>query len=185
MNRYARLLTACVICILAPQAVLAADAAPEAAAPAKVEAKLIGLDGADMGMVMLQDTPSGVLVTTHAMGLTEGEHGFHFHEKGICDPVTKFASAGGHFAAGGAMHGLMMMGGPHGGDMPNQHVGADGMLMGQVFNTGVTLTPGAKSLDDADGAALVIHGAADDYISQPAGNAGPRIACAVIYPPKP
>jgi len=68
--------------------------------------------------------------------------------------------------------------------MPNQHVGADGMLMAQVLNTGVTLAAGDKSLADADGSALVIHAAADDYSSQPAGNAGARIACAVIYPPK-
>jgi Cu-Zn family superoxide dismutase len=78
----------------------------------------------------------------------------------------------------------MVMGGPHGGDMPNQHVGADGVLKAQVLNTGVTLGKGVNSLLDADGTALVIHGNADDYTSQPAGNAGPRIACAVIAAPK-
>jgi superoxide dismutase, Cu-Zn family len=76
------------------------------------------------------------------------------------------------------------MGGPHGGDMPNQHVGADGVLKAQVLNTGVTLGAGAKSLGDADGTALVIHADPDDYTSQPAGNAGGRIACAVISAPK-
>jgi Cu-Zn family superoxide dismutase len=77
----------------------------------------------------------------------------------------------------------MVMGGPHGGDMPNQHVGADGMLDVQVLNTGVTLAKGPKSLLDADGSALVIHAKPDDYKTQPSGDAGDRIACAVIKAP--
>ena len=149
-----------------------------------MQAKVIGLDGHVLGTVNLQDTPTGVLVSTDIKGLPAGEHGFHFHEKGLCDPAQKFATAGGHFAAGGRQHGLMVMGGPHGGDMPNQYVGPDGVLKAQVLDTGVTLSPGSKSLLDADGSALVIHAAPDDYTSQPAGNAGARIACAVISPGK-
>lgn len=155
----------------------------EAGAPV-VHADVVGLDGASLGMVMLQDTPTGVLVTADLKGLPEGDHGFHFHEKGACEPTGKFAAAGGHFAAGADMHGLMVKGGPHGGDMPNQHVGADGMLKAQILNTGVTLAAGPKSLEDADGSALVIHADADDYKSQPSGAAGGRIACAVISAPK-
>jgi Cu-Zn family superoxide dismutase len=78
----------------------------------------------------------------------------------------------------------MVPAGPHGGDMPNAVVGTDGMLKGQVLNTGVTLKPGAKSLMDADGSALVIHAKPDDYKSQPSGDAGDRIVCAVIAAPK-
>ena len=141
---------------------------------------LVGLDGTVLGKVTLRETPAGVLVSADAHGLPPGEHGFHFHEKGMCAAADKFVSAGGHFAAGGAQHGLMSAGGHHGGDMPNQYAGADGMLRAQVLNTGVTLSPGAHSLLDADGSALVIHAGADDYASQPAGNAGGRIACAVI-----
>jgi Cu/Zn superoxide dismutase len=147
-----------------------------------VHANVIGLDGKSHGHIMLQQVPTGVLITTDVKGMPAGEHGFHFHEKGTCDPAQKFTTAGGHFAAGGSEHGLMVMGGPHGGDMPNQHVGPDGALVSQILNTGVTLTPGAKSLFDADGSALVIHAGADDYKSQPAGDAGGRIACAVISP---
>lgn len=145
-----------------------------------VHATVIGLDGAALGMITLRDTPSGVLLSTDLKGLPEGDHGFHFHQKGICSPAEKFTTSGGHFAPEGHKHGLMMQGGPHGGDMPNQHVGADGKLVTQVFNTGVTLAPGPKSLLDADGSALVIHAGSDDYMSQPAGDAGGRIACAVI-----
>lgn len=169
----------------AAQAVLAGDHAHhDVAGASATHADVIGLDGKPLGMVMLQDTPTGVLVTTDLKGLPGGDHGFHFHEKGLCDFSGKFASAGGHFAAGSARHGLMVEGGPHGGDMPNQRVGADGVLKSQVFNTGVTLAAGPRSLNDADGSALVIHAAADDYKSQPSGAAGDRIACAVISVPK-
>ena len=145
-----------------------------------VTASVVGAEGNTLGMVTLEDTPAGLLVSTDISGLPEGDHGFHFHEKGVCDPGQKFTTAGGHFAPGQEKHGLMVMGGPHGGDMPNQHVGADGMLKAQVLNTRVTLSPGATSLFDADGSALVIHAGADDYKSQPSGDAGGRIACAVI-----
>jgi Cu-Zn family superoxide dismutase len=177
MIRTARIAAACVLALSASAAM--ADDAP-ASAGKTVHATVIGLDGNAMGMITLQEVPSGVLLTTDLKGLPEGEHGFHFHEKGVCDPAAKFTTSGGHFAAGGHEHGLMVMDGPHGGDMPNQYVGADGILKTQVLNTGVTLSPGPKSLLDADGSALVIHAGSDDYTSQPAGNAGGRIACAVI-----
>jgi Cu-Zn family superoxide dismutase len=157
--------------------------AQKTAAP-EVRANMIGVDGAPLGIVTLRETPSGVLVTTDLKGLPEGDRGFHFHEKGVCNPADKFASAGGHFAAGSDKHGLMVEGGPHGGDMPNQHVGADGVLKTQILNTGVTLGKGSKTLKDADGSALVIHSGADDYVSQPSGDAGSRIACAVISAPQ-
>ncbi|QDK32077.1 superoxide dismutase family protein [Sphingomonas sp. IC081] len=162
-------------------------AAPGFAADAPLpvlRAEVVGADGTPLGTVSVQQTPAGVLVTTDLKGLPEGDHGFHFHEKGLCDAAGKFASAGGHFTAGDPVHGLMSMGGPHGGDMPNQHVGPDGVLKVQVLNTGVTIAPGSKSIVDADGTALVIHANADDYTSQPAGNAGGRIACAVLSAPK-
>ncbi|KPH60404.1 superoxide dismutase family protein [Novosphingobium aerophilum] len=183
MIRTLKILAACGAAVVAGQA-LAQDTAPAAASGPMVHADVIGLDGKSLGMVMLQDTPAGVLVTTDLKGLPAGDHGFHFHEKGLCDPAQKFTTAGGHFTGGEHKHGLMVMGGPHGGDMPNQHVGTDGLLKAQVLNTGVTLAAGAKSLADADGSALVIHADPDDYTSQPAGNAGGRIACAVISAPK-
>ena len=149
-----------------------------------VHADAIDVTGKKVGMVMVQDTPHGVLVTTDIKGVPAGEHGFHFHEKGMCEAAQKFTTAGGHFTAGKGQHGLMVPAGPHGGDMPNAVVGTDGMLKGQVLNTGVTLKPGAKSLMDADGSALVIHAKPDDYKSQPSGDAGDRIVCAVIAAPK-
>jgi len=194
MNRNFRILTACGASLLGIGALAGqvqaqgttASAAPASAAveAPSIVAKVVGLDGKALGTAKLQDTPAGVLVTTDLKGIPAGDHGFHFHEKGICEPAQKFTTAGGHFTGGDHKHGLMVMGGPHGGDMPNQHVGADGVLKAQVLNTGVTLGAGIKSLADADGTALVIHADPDDYTSQPAGNAGGRIACAVISAPK-
>lgn len=145
---------------------------------------VLGADGSSRGMVMLQDTPNGVLITTDLNGLPPGEHGFHFHEKGLCEPQQKFTTAGAHFVAGGDKHGLMVTKSPHGGDMPNQTVGADGRLKTQVLNTAVTLGAGPRSLADADGSSLMIHAKPDDYKSQPSGDAGDRIACAVVAAPK-
>jgi Cu-Zn family superoxide dismutase len=68
--------------------------------------------------------------------------------------------------------------GPHAGDMPNLYVPADGKLEIEVLNPKATLT----ALRDADGSTLVIHASADDYKTDPAGNAGDRIACGVITP---
>jgi Cu-Zn family superoxide dismutase len=163
---------------------LAAPAGGAKSAPAMVHADMIGADGKSMGVVMLQDTPNGVLVTTDLTGVPAGEHGFHFHEKGVCDAKQKFTTAGAHFAPGGTQHGLMAMGGPHAGDMPNEHVGADGTLDAEVLNTGVTLGAGPKSLNDVDGSALVIHAKPDDYKTQPSGDAGDRIGCAVVAAPR-
>jgi Cu-Zn family superoxide dismutase len=64
--------------------------------------------------------------------------------------------------------------------MPNLHVPESGTLQIEVLNSTVALTE--TSLLDDDGSAIVIHAAADDYKSDPAGNAGDRIACGVITP---
>lgn len=159
--------------------------APAATTTAQMtHADVLDLQGKKIGMVMLKDTPNGVLVSADVAGLPAGQHGFHFHEKGACDPAQKFTTAGGHFTGGKAQHGLLLAGGNHAGDMPNAYVSADGTLKSELLNTGVTLASGPHSLFDADGSALVIHAKADDYTSQPAGDAGDRIACAVVAAPQ-
>lgn len=167
-----------------PQPAAQAPAKTPMAAGQMIHADLIDASGKSIGMVMLQDTPGGVLVTTEAKGLPAGEHGFHFHEKGMCDAAKKFTTAGSHFTAGKPQHGFMAAGGHHGGDMPNAFAGADGMLKTEAINDGVTVASGPKSLFDADGTALVIHAKADDYKTQPSGDSGDRIACAVVAAPK-
>lgn len=158
-----------------------------AAVPASAEVEsvahgtFIGTDGQQLGTVNLTETPSGVLISTDVRDLPEGTHAFHIHETGECDPETGFKSAGGHYAPRGNEHGFFSEDGPHAGDMPNQTVEANGIMQTDVLNTRVTLERGAEgTLFDDDGSAFVIHAGADDYVSQPAGAAGSRIACAVV-----
>jgi superoxide dismutase, Cu-Zn family len=152
---------------------------------ADVSAPIMDASGKEIGMVKLQQTPAGVLVTAHAMGISKGEHGFHFHQKGMCEASENFTTAGGHFNPGEDMHGLMVEGGPHGGDMPNQYADDSGMMMAEVLNTGISLEKDVpNSIWDEDGTALVIHAKSDDYKSQPSGAAGDRVACAVVAKPK-
>ena len=99
------------------------------------------------------------------------------HSVGRCDPPD-FASAGAHWNPAGKQHGLNNPAGPHAGDLPNVEVAANGVLGATVTLPGATMV----SLLDADGAALVIHASADDYVTDPSGNSGARIACAVIQP---
>ncbi len=137
--------------------------------------------GRKVGEATLRQTPRGVLMMLDVSGLPPGEHGFHLHEVGKCEGATKFKSAGDHYAPQGRNeHGFHTSGGPHAGDMANQFVGEDGRLRAHVLNEAVTLMPGKVSLLDADGTAIVIHAAPDDYLTQPSGNSGDRIACAVI-----
>ncbi|MDG2004331.1 MAG: superoxide dismutase family protein [Novosphingobium sp.] len=166
---------------IAPIEAVIADhhAVPAAASPAKV----LGSDGAEIGAAIFEQTPGGVLISIAARNLPPGEHGFHIHEKGVCDPAAGFKTAGGHFSPRGRQHGLMVAAGSHAGDMPNQMVASDGVMRVAVLNTNVTLETGVDSLVDADGSALVIHAGADDYRSQPTGAAGGRLACVVIRPP--
>jgi Cu-Zn family superoxide dismutase len=106
-------------------------------------------------------------------------HGIHFHAVGRCDPPD-FMSAGDHFNPTNRQHGQRNPQGPHAGDLPNLTVEANGTATYQATNALVTLGPGANSLLDADGSALVIHADPDDDVTDPAGNSGGRIACAVI-----
>lgn len=139
--------------------------------------------GEDRGTAELwQDRDNVVHVEVQLTGLPPGPHGIHFHATGICDGTgaTAFASAGAHFNPLGRQHGLDNAAGPHAGDAPNFTVAADGTARAAFTTDRVSLTEGSTTLFDADGSAIVIHAAADDQISQPAGNAGARIACGVV-----
>ncbi|WP_232829536.1 superoxide dismutase family protein [Tropicimonas sp. IMCC34043] len=133
-------------------------------------------EGNDLGQVSLTDTASGqVLVDIDLSGLPPGVHAIHLHETGDCS-ASDFTSAGGHIA-GDAKHGVMAEGGPHPGDMPNVTVAEDGTLKLQVFLPALSIE---EMIADADGAAFVMHSGQDDYVSQPSGDAGSRLACGVF-----
>lgn len=161
--------------------ILAAAAGPAAAqtAPQTGKAAFKSADGKDVGTAELVQTPAGVLVRLSVNDLPPGEHAFHIHGVGKCEPP--FASAGGHFNPAGRKHGMMAADGPHAGDMPNLHIPANGALVVEVLNPAVTLEKGKpNSLFGPDGTALIVHAGKDDYKTDPTGDAGGRIACAVV-----
>ena len=135
--------------------------------------------GRTVGQVTLRETAAGVLIRADLTGVPPGTHGFHLHEVGECTAPT-YESAGGHFNPDGKKHGLLADGGPHAGDMPNLHVPTHERFSIEILNTRVTLGAGSQSLMDNDGSAVVIHAGEDDYRTDPAGDAGDRIACGVI-----
>jgi Cu-Zn family superoxide dismutase len=160
-----------------------ASSAGLAQAPPQAVAVVVNLKGQEIGKARLTQTASGLLIDINLSGIAPGEHGFHIHEIGICDPADGFKSAGGHFNPNQHQHGYMAEHGPHAGDMPNLFSGADGEVRANVLNTKVTLTDGPGNLLDGNGSAIVVHADPDDYNGQPAGNAGVRIACGVIEKP--
>src|SRR5258706_5177128 len=135
--------------------------------------------GKTIGTATLRETSSGVLIKVDFTAAPSGTHALHVHTTGKCD-APMFMTAGGHFAPGMTKHGLLAPGGPHAGDLPNIYVPADGKLSVELLEPNVTLAAGPRSLLDADGSAIVLHAMADDYMTDPAGNAGGRIACGVV-----
>jgi superoxide dismutase, Cu-Zn family len=147
--------------------------------PDQRPASFVDRDGNEVGAANITDGPAGgVLIGLQIEGLPANQWvAFHIHENGECNPEDGFESAGGHFNPDDSAHGYLADGGPHAGDMPNQFVPENGVLFSQVFNSMVSLDGEQPSIR---GRALVFHAAPDDYESQPSGNAGDRLACAVI-----
>jgi len=130
------------------------------------------------GKVMFVQAGDKVRVTAQVSGLKPGgEHGFHVHEKGDCSSGDGM-SAGGHFNPAGKSHGNVHAGGDrHAGDLPNLKADSYGNASATFDAAGISVGSGGA---DIVGKGLIVHRDPDDYKSQPAGNAGPRLACAVI-----
>jgi superoxide dismutase, Cu-Zn family len=144
-------------------------------------AKLIDLDGKSAGRARLMSVAHGVLIEIEVHGLAPGAHAISVHAAGTCDASSKFATAGPNVSFDPARpHGFLAKGGPRAGDLPNQYAGADGNLQAAMVTNAFTLGNGVKSIFDRDGAAIIVHAGADDYLTQPDGRAGARLICGAI-----
>ena len=152
------------------------DALPALPGGADLKGTFLGTDGQENGTVSIAETPSGLLMRVDVMGIEHGFHGVHLHETGLCEPDEGFSTAGGHANPDGVPHGALADGGPHVGDLPNAYAHQEGHLRTDLFKAGATLA----DLEDEDGFAVMVHSGADDYESQPSGDAGSRVACAAF-----
>ncbi|SFB77379.1 superoxide dismutase, Cu-Zn family [Polaromonas sp. OV174] len=129
------------------------------------------------GSVRFTQMGQGVMVSGEISGLKpNAEHGFHIHEKGDCSSGDGM-SAGGHFNPDAKPHGNATAMAHHAGDLRSLKADANGMAKFSFESTGIAIGGGAT---DIVGRGLIVHRDPDDYTTQPTGNAGPRLACAVI-----
>lgn len=142
-------------------------------------AEMRSAGGQPVGVATFTQVGRAVRVVLEAQGLPPGVKAVHVHAVGKCEGPG-FNSAGDHFNPMGKQHGALNPAGPHAGDLPNVTIGADGRGRLESTTELLTLLSGPTSLFDADGSALVVHGAPDDFRTDPTGNSGARIACGVI-----
>jgi superoxide dismutase, Cu-Zn family len=118
-------------------------------------------------------------ITLQPGALTPGWHGVHLHAVGDCSDAGQFQRSKGHVNHAAHKHGLLRADGPDNGDLPNVFAQPDGSVQAEL-SSHMALLAGADGLRDGDGTALIFHANEDDHNTQPIGNAGGRVACALI-----
>lgn len=144
-----------------------------------IEIEMFNPDGDVLGTAKLKEQPDAVEIKLTLEGLTPGLHGIHVHEYPKCEGPD-FKSAGSHLDPEGKQHGLMNPEGAHLGDLPNLSADGDGVVDLKLMLPAATLYDGKNSILKEEGTSLIIHSGQDDGVSQPAGNAGERVACGKI-----
>lgn len=148
--------------------------------PKPVTVKLQNAEGKGVGTAKLSPIAKGVSIKLDLHDLPPGSHAIHVHETAKCDGPD-FKSAGKHFNPDNKEHGMKNPKGSHAGDMPNFTVDKKGKSKATVIAGGLSLVDDAPhSVFTGGGTALVIHAQTDDMKTDPAGNAGDRIACGTI-----
>ena len=166
--------------LLAQSIVWSSARAAEGAGAGELLVPIVNDKGEQIGRAQLTQQGDKVAISLEANGLPPGTHAIHIHTEGKCDPPD-FTSAGAHFNPHEKQHGFKNPKGFHSGDLPNIQVKADGTVSTKLVSAAVSLQPGKpNSLLKSGGTALIIHEKADDYVTDPAGNSGARIACGVI-----
>ena len=162
---------------LTAAALLLAACATQPTGPS-ASAQLAATTGnAASGSVQFNQRGDKVYVTGEIRGLkANGEHGFHVHEKGDCSSGDGM-STGGHFNPDAKAHGAHANSEHHAGDLPSLKADAYGMARFSFESTTISVGSGKA---DIVGRGLIVHRDPDDYKTQPTGNSGPRLACAVI-----
>ena len=138
---------------------------------------LVNSAGGQVGAVQSELRPEGTYLRIAVEGLPPGEHGLHLHAVGRCD-IPAFQTAGAHWNPMGRQHGPLNRNGAHAGDLPNLTVSANG-------RGAINFLVSGHDMHDPDGTSLVIHAKPDDLQTDPSGNSGDRIACAVITSAQP
>lgn len=168
--------------IAALGACAAAQQTGTSARPREFGAPIYNANNQQVGtFTVTQLSRDSVRLVVESTGLPAGTHGTHLHAVGKCEGPA-YTTAGSHLNPANRQHGLRNPQGPHAGDMPNLVVGANGRGRLETIVRG-SLNPGSAPLFDADGTALVVHAAADDQVTDPAGNSGARIACGILAAP--
>ena len=184
---------AAALLLLAASPSMAQAPAPAAPASAVAPRRPEGLPlvfksgtGEPRGTGVLTSGAKGVLVRLELTGLTPGWHAIHFHAVADCsDPALQKSGSHLQHTMDKTPHGLLNPDGPDAGDLPNVWADARGEAHAEVWSTAASTGPDKTraNLLDQDGSALIVHANLDDYVSQPIGGAGARVACALIVQP--
>jgi Cu-Zn family superoxide dismutase len=168
-----------------PMAMATPMATPMAAPMPALDVPLIDAAGDAVGLATFTESDDGVTMRLLIEGLTPGEHGWHLHAIGLCEPDSPepFSSAGEHWNPTAQPHGGPEDAQHHAGDFGNLVASEQGLAEVEIMTTDFSLGEGPTSIYDEDGTAIIVHEGMDDLVTQPSGDSGPHYACGVVAEP--